>query len=90
MPTGSPRLNSLQHVCLAVSPNYLGSERPTRMNRNEWELTVGSVLIIAAGIALFAPLVSGVSYPDLVLAVVTLVAAVGVVLVGLSRRGRTA
>ena len=58
------------------------------MNRNEWELAVGSILIIAAGIALFAPLVSGVSYPDLALIVVTFIAAVGVVLVGLSRRGR--
>jgi hypothetical protein len=56
------------------------------MNRNDWELTVGSMLILAAGVVLFAPLVTAFAYPDVVLAVVTLVAAVGVVLVGLSRR----
>ena len=60
------------------------------MNRNDWELTVGSVLLIAAALVLFAPLLSDVGYPDLVLAAVTLVAAVGVVLIGLSRRGRAA
>lgn len=60
------------------------------MNRNDWELTVGSLLIAAAALVLFAPLVSAIAYPDLVLAAVTLVAAVGVVLVGLSRRGRPA
>lgn len=60
------------------------------MNRNDWELTVGSVLLIAAALALFAPLVSAVVYPDVVLIGVTLVAALGVVLIGLSRRGRAA
>lgn len=60
------------------------------MNRNVWELTAGSVLIVAAALVLFAPLVADVAYPDLVLAAVTIVAAVGVVLVGLSRRGRAA
>jgi hypothetical protein len=47
------------------------------MNRNDWELTVGSMLILAAGVVLFAPLVTAFAYPDVVLAVVTLVAAVG-------------
>ena len=60
------------------------------MDRDSWELLVGSVLILAAVVVLFAPLVSGVSYPDVVLAGVTLVAALGVVLVGLSRRRRAA
>ena len=60
------------------------------MNRNDWELTIGSVLLIAAALVMFAPLVSAVAYPDLTLVVVTLVAAVGVVLIGLSRRGRAA
>lgn len=60
------------------------------MNRNDWELTVGSVFLIAAALVLFAPLVADVVYPNLVLVAVTLVAAVGVVLIGLSRRGRAA
>lgn len=60
------------------------------MNRNDWELTVGAILIVAATLVLFAPLVSAFAYPDVILAGVTLVAAVGVVLVGLSRRGRPA
>ena len=60
------------------------------MNRNDWELTVGSVLLIAAGLVLFAPVVADIVYPNLVLAAVTLVAALGVVLIGLSRRGRAA
>lgn len=60
------------------------------MNVNDWELTVGALLLLVAAVALFAPLVSGVAYPDIVLAGVTLIAAVGVVLVGLSRRGRPA
>lgn len=60
------------------------------MNRNDWELTVGSVLLIAAALVLFASLVSAVAYPDVVLVAVTFVAAVGVVLIGLSRRGRAA
>lgn len=60
------------------------------MDRNDWELTSGALLILLAGIALFAPLVSTLTYPDFVLIAVTLVAAVGVILVGLSRRGRPA
>lgn len=60
------------------------------MDRDSWELLVGSVLLLVAAVTFFAPLVSTLSYPDIVLAGVTLVAAVGVVLIGLSRRGRAA
>lgn len=60
------------------------------MNVNDWELAVGVVLLLVSAAAMFAPLVSEISYPNVVLAGMTLVAAVGVVLIGLSRRGRAA
>ena len=50
----------------------------------------GAVLIVLAGLLLFAPLVLNWQYTNLLLAVAVLGLAAGAMLIGWSRRGRTA
>lgn len=50
----------------------------------------GTVLIVLAGLLLFAPLVLDWRYTNLLLAVAVLGLAAGTILIGWSRRGRTA
>ena len=53
------------------------------------QLWGGTVLFVLGALVLFAPLVLDLAYTTLLLAVAVLVLAVGSVLVGLSRRGRS-
>lgn len=60
------------------------------MNVNDAEWWVGAVVLALSGVLLFSPLVLGVEYTLVLLAVGTLGLALGSMLVGLSQRGRAA
>lgn len=53
------------------------------------QLWSGTILFLLGAVVLFAPLVLDLAYTTLLLATAVLVLAVGSVLVGLSRRGRS-
>jgi hypothetical protein len=53
----------------------------------QWRSGIG--LLVLGAVVLFAPLVLDLAYTTLLLSVAVLVLAVGAVLVGLSRRGRS-
>ena len=58
------------------------------MDRDTLELWGGGLIIVLAGVLLFAPLVVAGEYTLILLALGVLGLAVGAVLIGLSRRGR--
>lgn len=58
------------------------------MDRDTLELWGGGLIIVLAGLLLFAPLVVAAEYTLILLVVGVLGLALGALLVGLSRRGR--